>query len=535
MYDPKKTAARSGRRRTSQLRMLLSALAMILIAGGMAASPAVAASRAHSVSVLQKGATAEITVDVTLGAGDVGLAPAYMLTVKDRSGKYLGRSKAPTPTLTAGRQSFTVSTTNLTNIGPGDYTGELRVFNGRRVVLKQDLSSIPVTDETITPPQPPIGTSPLDPALKRYVEGLPNNTNVGLRSLAGLTKPTAANLPSGVTINGTNIEVKADGVTLQGWDFDGFRVNVKARNVTVTGNLFGERSGASDVWHHLHVSSNADGLTVEGNSFLGFDGEAGQAVAAIYQDLRSGQAASGLTVRFNRFENMQNDAIKIAGEGATVQWNAFMLARNLSDVPAPWSPTKIYRVGDYALNQKGHAFRSTANGNRGVAVPTTVKGTSNPDVWQWVNPHVDHITVYAAKNDVTISYNYFSTGSNADRVFGMVNAVRLIRNRDTTYQYDRVVVQGNYIEPNLAVGGAAISVSSDNNPNFDGPIEVRHNWIGVRKGGLYVRVDNATPIWDNNVDAITDQAPAVPSNMTVRNTVAPKSSVTPQIVRSGHR
>jgi hypothetical protein len=544
--------------RRPYLRTLAAIVVMALLALGLSTAPAAARTTAHSVEVTKTGKIASIKIHVTMDEDDIGLTPAYTLTLKNNAGRFLARVSGKTPELSVGRQTFVVTTTGLNKINPGRYRAELRLKNGRRVVLKQNLGSVKVVDGEDNPPttqppttqppttQPPTtrppsttrpdpnGSSLLDPALKAYVSGLPTNTAVGVGSTTGLRRPTAAKLPAGTKLNGAQVTVTADGTVLNGWDFTGYRLVVQAQNVTVSGNLFGERTGPADIWDYLLVKANAHNLTIEGNSFFGVDGEGGKARAAIYHGLSGNQTATGLKIRFNRFENLPNDSIKLAGGGAIVQWNAFMLARNINTVPKPWKASTTYNIGDYALNAKGNLFKSTVKNNRGVPVPTSKKGTSNPDVWQSLDPHSDQITVYAAINGANISYNYFATGSRADRVMGTVNAVRLLRNTNTRFQYDRVLVQGNYIEPNRAVGGSALTVGSGGEPNFNGPIEIRHNWIGVRKGGLYVNVDRSSPIWDSNVDAATDVAPPADPGTVVRRTPAPKAAVAPAKIKAGH-
>lgn len=416
--------------------------------------------------------------------------------------------------------------------------------------------------------------------VKDYVVGLPSNNNIGRISTNSLKIPGTNSLPSGAYISGDVINVTGSNVTLEDWDFDGYTVAVKAANCTIRNCILGEYTGVSGRWTYLDIWTDGNGLLVEHNDFLGFAGEGGSSTQINHRPGGSGAtvyAAENIIIRYNKFDNMQTDAIKTAGAGAIIEWNAFLDPHNLNAVPQPYNSSTVYDTGENATNGDGTIFRSkidnntfaipenqtynwkssktyyegeavrNTNGivflskhgnNLGNPAPSTATSDSHwqlYDHWEWYDPHVDHITMTAAPDSLTIQYNYLSRADRSRLVTGMNNALRLSRNTGTDHLVEEVVVKGNYIEENPFLQSLPVHINVGAT-NFNGPFILSHGWYGKNTNGSYIYPldSGVTAYWDTNRDVETDAIIAAPANFISQSTTPPSTSIVPAIIVSGH-
>jgi len=419
-------------------------------------------------------------------------------------------------------------------------------------------------------------------SVKDYVEGLPNNSNIGRTSTNALKDPVVDSLPSGTYRSGSTVTVTGNNVVLENWDFDGYTVTVKGVDCIIRNCVLGEDSGVSGRWTYIDVYPSATNLLVEHNDILGYAGEGGASQVINHRTSGSGTsiaAAENITIRYNLFDNMQADAIKIAGDGALIAWNAFTDQHNLKEIPQPWSSSKTYNIGDYALNAGDAIFRSKINnnnyevpvdrpynwksdrtyyqgqpakngngtiflskssGNKGNAIPSTSSSNAHwqlYDHWGWYDPHCDHITMLAAPGFLTIKYNYFARPDRSRLVTGMNNAIRLSRNTGNNHLVEDVLLEGNYLEENTTIHSYPVHINKGGQGNFNGPFTLRHGWYGKNKTGKYIYPHSSefvTAYWDNNHDNLTNAAIPTPANFTTQSTTPPGVSVVPSVIVNGH-
>jgi len=420
--------------------------------------------------------------------------------------------------------------------------------------------------------------------VKDYVEELPNNSNIGRYSTNPLKDPSTDPLPPGVNHGGLIIYVNNDNTVLSDWDFSGHRLQVNGKNCVIENCVFGEANGISGTWAYVDIKTNASGLLIEHCDFLGFAGEGG--AGAMIQHDRGNKntyevfAAENVTIRYNRFDNNAGDAIKIAGEGAYIEWNAFLDPHNLNYAPPEWDETTSYDIDEYALNASGKLYKSKINNNVNNRVPTNKalswgpnksygidagatngngtlflskvsgnKGNTIPstatsdaywqvhDYWKVFDPHCDHITMTAAPDFLTIQYNYLSRPGPDRLVQGMNNAVRLNRNANAIDRVDDVLFHGNYIEENTSLTSRPFTIGDGGQGNFNGPFTLSHGWYGKDKTNNYInefKRDQVTVFWDTNKDAVTDAIIPLPPYFTSLTTTPPTVADVPQIIKDGH-
>jgi len=425
----------------------------------------------------------------------------------------------------------------------------------------------------------PLTGTPL--TVRDYVAGLPTNDGVGRVSTNPLKNPATQSLPSGASKSGTTINVTGSNVTLEDWNFDGYTVAVKASNCVIRNCVLGEPSGVSGSWTYIDIWTGGHNLLVEHNDILGYAGEGGAGSAINHRTGGSGTgvyAAENITIRLNLLDNMQSDAIKIAGDGALIEWNAFTDPHNLASVPQPWSSSTTYNIGDYALNSgdtifkskinnntyavpvdkpynwkstttyylnqpaknsNGTIFLSKTSGNLNNPIPSTA--TSNAywqlyDHWSWYDPHCDHITMLAAPGFLTIQYNYFARPDRSRLVTGMNNALRMSRNTGKDHLVEDVLLHANYLESNTSMSSWPVHINVGGEPNFNGPFTLSHGWYGQKSGGghVYPLASGVTAYWDTNKDSDTNAAIATPTNFVTQTTTPPSVSVVPSVIINGH-
>lgn len=373
-------------------------------------------------------------------------------------------------------------------------------------------------------------------SVKDYVAGLPTNANIGRTSTASLKIPGTHTLPTGASKSGTTINVTGNNVTLEDWNLNGHGVVVRGENCTIVNCILGESNAPSGALYTVDIYPTAHELLIEHNDFIGYNGEGGANATINQRSSGSGltiTTSANLTIRCNKFLDGASDYIKTAGAGALIEWNAFLDPVNINSVPALWSSTTVYNLNQYALNSSNHLFKSKINNNVNHPVPSS---KTSDTYWQNYDPHVDHITMTAAPGFLTIQYNYFSRGDLSRRVQGMNNALRFVRNTGTTHLVEDVLCKGNVIEENNKVQSLPIQITDGGNPNYVGPLAMRHNWLGKNKGGSYyynpINISNC--IWDTNKDVLTGAAIATPTGCTTQSTTAPSVSVVPSEIQAGH-
>jgi len=424
-------------------------------------------------------------------------------------------------------------------------------------------------------------------SVKDYVEGLPNNSNVGRFSTHPLKDPSTDSLPSGASKSGTEINVNGNNVSLTNWDFSGYKVNVNGEDCKIRNCILGESNGISGHWTYIDIATSAAGLIVEHNDILGYKGEGGAGSTINHRRDNPGtnnvKAAENIIIRYNKFEDIASDAIKIAGDGAYIEWNAFLDPHNIRYNPPTWNSSTTYDLNDYALNSSRILYKSKINGNtnkilpknkalnwkndktynkddgavnsNGVLFLSKVDGNYNNAIpnnttsnsywkvhnyWKVYDPHCDHITMLAAPNLLTIQYNYFSRPDKTRLTSGMNNVARFSRNTKDYDRVDDVLFHGNFIEENTHVDmkSQPVHITDGGKGNFNGPFTLSHGWYGKNKGGSYLyehKSNFVTVYWDTNKDAETNANIPLPPYYTNRSTTPPSTSDVPQIIKDGHQ
>lgn len=128
--------------------------------------------------------------------------------------------------------------------------------------------------------------------------------------------PGVDTLPAGATYANGRVNITGDGVTLDGWDFRGAKYITVSGNVsTVRNSLFdfvGGEQGGIDIGFGNPVS----GAVVEFNSFDGLKATGSKANAINVRDL-----STGVRIRRNRIQGMQQDSITLNGEAIVEENN----------------------------------------------------------------------------------------------------------------------------------------------------------------------------------------------------------------------
>lgn len=338
---------------------------------------------------------------------------------------------------------------------------------------------------------------------------------VGRQSAKALKTLGVDALPTGATLVGISVSISGDDLLFEDWDFDGYTVlNSGNRNI-FRNCAFGETAGDTGVFQYIGISASVVGCTIEHCAFTGFDGEGGPD-GAIRQLLSGTGLASttstGIVIRHNHFKNMGADSLKLAG-GARVYHNLFDTPVNLNGPSTLWDAGTTYNTGDYASNASGAVFKSKGDGNVGNAVP---ESKTDNAFWTNLDPHVDHITVYARiGGPVWITHNYFRNDLSAVNAIGMNNFIRIVPNGGSDVPFDEpVIVELNVSESADEWVSYPIHVTNSASVGNSGERDVfiRFNRLGSNKFGMYMypTISNQSGYWTGNVDYDTGSAISPP-------------------------
>lgn len=291
------------------------------------------------------------------------------------------------------------------------------------------------------------------------------------RNSGNTLKPIAGNVPSGLSISGRIVYVNNDNMTIQDYDFTGYKVVVKngVSGTVMRNNLFGRSDGADVVLganYHLELQAGATNFLIEQNHFDGYQltNSTGFPMnyltnGNLWEDAAIVQASGstgGGTIRRNMIRWCKKDGIKFTG-GLLVEENVLGPFSNVHKMPTLWNSSTSYNVGDLVGNtaaDRGWVFIcKQAHTNR--ALPSSVTGSNT--YWQGIDPHCDHINPFENQNPSTCRRNIVYRDSQhpdipvADRAWYVkaTNSFRLVRNTNSTHPY----VDMQMIE-NASLGGA---------------------------------------------------------------------------------